>query len=95
MYPPMIFACRKILQRSGKDHTILLVLPMGIYHYKFIVDGEVRYIPDLPCVADETGVVFNLLDVNVSEYSASCLVGWEADLPLARIANCIITAVAS
>ncbi|OIS97687.1 PREDICTED: SNF1-related protein kinase regulatory subunit beta-1 [Nicotiana attenuata] len=55
---------RKILQRSGKDHTILLVLPMGIYHYKFVVDGEVRYIPDLPCVADETGVVFNLLDVN-------------------------------
>ncbi|MCD9561289.1 Beta subunit 1 of SnRK1 [Datura stramonium] len=55
---------RKILQRSGKDHTILLVLPSGIYHYKFIVDGEVRYIPELPCVADETGIVFNLLDVN-------------------------------
>ncbi|XP_055814533.1 SNF1-related protein kinase regulatory subunit beta-1 [Solanum dulcamara] len=55
---------RKILQRSGKDYTILLVLPSGIYHYKFIVDGEVRYIPELPCVADETGVVFNLLDVN-------------------------------
>jgi len=48
-----------------------LVLPSGIYHYKFIVDGEVRYIPELPCVADETGVVFNLLDVNVSENSAS------------------------
>lgn len=55
---------RKILQRSGKDYTILLVLPSGIYHYKFIVDGEVRHIPELPCVADETGVVFNLLDVN-------------------------------
>ncbi|MCD7457587.1 Beta subunit 1 of SnRK1 [Datura stramonium] len=49
---------RKILQRSGKDHTILLVLPSGIYHYKFIVDGEVRYIPELPCVADETGIAF-------------------------------------
>ncbi|PHT66918.1 SNF1-related protein kinase regulatory subunit beta-2 [Capsicum annuum] len=55
---------RKVLQRSGKDYTILLVLPSGIYHYKFIVDGEVRYIPELPCVADETGIVFNLLDVN-------------------------------
>lgn len=66
MYPLMIFACRKVLQRSGKDYTILLVLPSGIYHYKFIVDGEVRYIPELPCVADETGIVFNLLDVNVS-----------------------------
>lgn len=71
MYPLMIFACRKILQRSGKDYTVLLVLPSGIYHYKFIVDGEVRYIPELPCVADETGVVFNLLDVNVSESSVS------------------------
>ena len=71
MYPLMIFACRKILQRSGKDYTVLLVLPSGIYHYKFIVDGEVRYIPELPCVADETGVVFNLLDVNVSESSFS------------------------
>lgn len=55
---------RKILQKSGKDYTILLVLPSGIYHYKFIVDEEVRYIPELPCVADETGIVFNLLDVN-------------------------------
>ncbi|GFZ20595.1 5'-AMP-activated protein kinase beta-2 subunit protein [Actinidia rufa] len=36
---------RKMLQRSGKDHSILLVLPSGIYHYKFIVDGVQRYIP--------------------------------------------------
>ncbi|PSR90106.1 SNF1-related protein kinase regulatory subunit beta-1 like [Actinidia chinensis var. chinensis] len=55
---------RKMLQRSGKDHSILLVLPSGIYHYKFIVDGEQRYIPDLPFVADETGHVCNLLDVH-------------------------------
>ncbi|KAI4308274.1 hypothetical protein L6164_031364 [Bauhinia variegata] len=55
---------RKLLQRSGKDHSILMVLQSGIYHYKFIVDGEQRYIPDLPYVADETGHIFNLLDVN-------------------------------
>nr|GLL31544.1 SNF1-related protein kinase regulatory subunit beta-1 isoform X1 [Ipomoea trifida]GME03632.1 SNF1-related protein kinase regulatory subunit beta-1 [Ipomoea batatas] len=55
---------RKTLQRSGKDHTILLVLPSGVYRYKFIVDGEVRYIPDIPFVADEIGGVCNLLDVN-------------------------------
>ncbi|XP_050203831.1 SNF1-related protein kinase regulatory subunit beta-1 [Mercurialis annua] len=55
---------RKQLQRSGKDCSILLVLPSGIYHYKFIVDGEWRYIPDLPCVADESGNICNLLDVN-------------------------------
>ncbi|KAL0419469.1 UNVERIFIED_CONTAM: SNF1-related protein kinase regulatory subunit beta-1 [Sesamum radiatum] len=55
---------RKILQRSGKDHSILLVLPSGIFRYKFIVDGEVRYIPDLPSETDETGGVCNLLDVH-------------------------------
>jgi hypothetical protein len=57
--------CRKLLQRSGKDHSVLLVLPSGIYHYKFYVDGEWRYIPDLPFVADEMGHVCNLLDVHV------------------------------
>ncbi|XP_073063246.1 SNF1-related protein kinase regulatory subunit beta-1-like [Primulina eburnea] len=55
---------RKILQRSGKDHSILLVLPPGIYCYRFIVDGEVKYAPDLPCDADEMGRHCNLLDVN-------------------------------
>ncbi|KAL6956941.1 galactose metabolism-related protein, partial [Sarracenia purpurea var. burkii] len=57
---------RKTLQRSGKDHSILLVLSLGIYHYSFIVDGERRYTPDLPFVADEMGHVCNLLDVHVS-----------------------------
>ncbi|KAH1066785.1 hypothetical protein J1N35_031772 [Gossypium stocksii] len=55
---------RKMLQRSGKDHSILLVLPSGIYHYKFIVDGEWRYTPDLPFIADEMGRICNLLDVH-------------------------------
>ncbi|CAN0898696.1 SNF1-related protein kinase regulatory subunit beta-1 [Linum grandiflorum] len=55
---------RKLMQRSGKDHSILLVLPSGIFHYKFIVDGEWRYTPDLPFVADEMGRVCNILDVN-------------------------------
>ncbi|CAK9165700.1 unnamed protein product [Ilex paraguariensis] len=55
---------RKPLQRSGKDHSILLVLPSGIYHYKFIVDGELRYIPDLPSTANEMGHACNLLDVH-------------------------------
>ncbi|MFQ6658961.1 hypothetical protein Gotur_028031 [Gossypium turneri] len=50
-------------QRSGKDHSVLLVLPSGIYHYKFIVDGEWRYTPDLPFMADEMGRICNLLDV--------------------------------
>ncbi|KAF3454070.1 hypothetical protein FNV43_RR04517 [Rhamnella rubrinervis] len=55
---------RRQLQRSGKDFAVLMVLPSGVYHYKFIVDGEWRYIPDFPYVADEMGYVCNLLDVN-------------------------------
>lgn len=55
---------RKKLQKSGKDHSILFVLPSGIYHYKVIVDGESKYIPDLPFVADEVGNVCNILDVH-------------------------------
>lgn len=60
------YYCRKILQRSGKDHSVLLVLPSGVFRYKFIVDGEVRHVPDLPSETDEMGRVCNLLDVHVS-----------------------------
>ncbi|KAG2311209.1 hypothetical protein Bca52824_022766 [Brassica carinata] len=55
---------RKKLEKSGKDHSILFVLPSGIYHYKVIVDGERKYIPDLPSVSDETDNVCNILDVH-------------------------------
>ncbi|XP_031501061.1 SNF1-related protein kinase regulatory subunit beta-1-like isoform X2 [Nymphaea colorata] len=70
---------RKPLISTGKDHVILLVLPSGLYQYKFIVDGEWRYIPDLPCVPDDMGCVNNLLEVqeyvpesigNVKEFEA-------------------------
>ncbi|KAJ0974662.1 hypothetical protein J5N97_016627 [Dioscorea zingiberensis] len=57
---------RKALQRSGKDHAIMFVLPSGVYQYKFIVDGQWRYISDLPCIADEMGHMTNLLDVHDS-----------------------------
>ena len=57
---------RKTVQKSGKDHTILLELPSGVYRYRFIVDGERRYLPDLPCETDNVGNIVNLLDVNVS-----------------------------
>jgi len=53
---------RKVLHKSGKDHSVLLVLPSGVYHYRFIVDGEQKYIPDLPHVTDEIGRS-NVLDV--------------------------------
>lgn len=53
-----------MLQRSGKDHALLLVLPPGIFHYRFIVDGESRHMPDLPFVSDEMGNICNVLDVH-------------------------------
>ncbi|MCD7451718.1 SNF1- protein kinase regulatory subunit beta-2 [Datura stramonium] len=54
---------RNLLQRSGKDFTILKVLPSGVYWYRFIIDGQWRCSPDLPCVQDEVGNTYNILDV--------------------------------
>ncbi|KAF2288825.1 hypothetical protein GH714_015961 [Hevea brasiliensis] len=51
------------LQRSGKDYTIMKVLPSGVYQYRFIVDGEWRYIPDFPWAQDDTGKAYNILDL--------------------------------
>lgn len=55
---------RRRLQRSGKDYSILMVLPSGVYHYRFIVDGQWRYSPDLPHTTDEMGQVCNILNVD-------------------------------
>ncbi|WOK95553.1 SNF1-related protein kinase regulatory subunit beta-1-like [Canna indica] len=66
------WSSRKALQTTGKDHSILLVLPSGIYHYKFIVDGELRFVPDLPHMA-ENGYTVNILDV--SDYVPEILEG--------------------
>ncbi|KAL3820838.1 hypothetical protein ACJIZ3_006743 [Penstemon smallii] len=54
---------RNLLQRSGKDFTIMKVLPSGVYQYRFIVDGQWRYSPDLPCDQDESGNPYNILDL--------------------------------
>ncbi|KAF5203811.1 Snf1-related protein kinase regulatory subunit beta-2 like, partial [Thalictrum thalictroides] len=51
------------LQRSGKDFTIMKVLPTGVYQYRFIVDGQWRYVPDLPWAHDDVGNVYNILDL--------------------------------
>lgn len=54
---------RKPLQRSGKDFTIMKVLPSGVYQYRFIVDGQWRYAPEMPWAQDEVGNAFNILDL--------------------------------
>jgi len=42
------------------------MLSSGVHRYRFIVDGERRFIPDLPCETDNMGQVVNLVDVHVS-----------------------------
>ncbi|KAL3521813.1 hypothetical protein ACH5RR_014647 [Cinchona calisaya] len=54
---------RTPLEKSGKDFTIMKVLPSGVYQYRFIVDGQWRYIPDMPWIHDETGNACNILDL--------------------------------
>ncbi|MED6121314.1 SNF1- protein kinase regulatory subunit beta-2, variant 2 [Stylosanthes scabra] len=51
------------LQRSGKDFTIMKVLPSGVYQFRFIVDGQWRYAPDLPWAQDDAGLTYNILDL--------------------------------
>ncbi len=57
---------RQPLQRTGRDFTLIKVLPSGVYQFKFFVDGQWRYSPDLPAVSDDTNNVNNILDVQVS-----------------------------
>ncbi|KAF8082602.1 hypothetical protein N665_0818s0018 [Sinapis alba] len=54
---------RSRLQRSGKDFTIMKVLPSGVYEYRFIVDGQWMHAPELPLARDDAGNTFNILDL--------------------------------
>ncbi|KAL3627275.1 SNF1-related protein kinase regulatory subunit beta-2 [Castilleja foliolosa] len=54
---------RMPLQRSGKDFTIMNVIPSGVYQYRFLVDGEWRYSPDHPWDRDDSGNEYNILDL--------------------------------
>ncbi|GFQ03099.1 snf1-related protein kinase regulatory subunit beta-2 [Phtheirospermum japonicum] len=54
---------RKPLQRSGKDFTIMMVLSSGVYQYRFIVDGQLRYSTDQLWEQDESGNAYNVLDL--------------------------------
>ncbi|KAL0398897.1 UNVERIFIED_CONTAM: SNF1-related protein kinase regulatory subunit beta-2 [Sesamum radiatum] len=54
---------RKPLQKSGKDFTIMKVLPSGVYQYRFLVDGQSRYSPDQPWEQDDSGNAYNILDL--------------------------------
>ena len=58
------WSSRTALQRSGRDFTIMKLLPPGVYQYKFIVDGVWRYAPDQAAMYDEMGNINNVIEVH-------------------------------
>lgn len=48
-------------------------MPKGIHHYKFIVDGDWRFSPDDPTIADEHGNINNVIDTTKIENKAKDL----------------------
>ncbi|CAD8057293.1 unnamed protein product [Paramecium sonneborni] len=59
------------LQRDkGGEFSIVIPLPKGIHHYKFIVDGDWRFSPDDPTTADEHGNINNVIDTTKVENKA-------------------------
>lgn len=66
---PLIVSCisvRELLQNTGEKFVVIKTLPVGIYHYHFIVDGWLVYAPDLPWFCDDSGNAFNILDLQVN-----------------------------
>ena len=62
----IVFCFRELLPGSGKEFSITKVLPLGIYHFRFIVDGQWRNTPELPLIYDNTGCAYNVLDLKVN-----------------------------
>ncbi|XP_062107186.1 SNF1-related protein kinase regulatory subunit beta-2-like [Humulus lupulus] len=58
---------REILQSLGNGFTVVKTLPPGEYQYLFIVDGYLRWAPDLPWICDDLGNAYNVLDLQVCE----------------------------
>ena len=64
---------RHVMQKSGKDYSLVKLLPPGVYQYKFIVDGQWRHDPNLTCMYDDQGNINNVMEVQ--EYIAENLDG--------------------
>lgn len=54
---------RHKLQRTGRNFTVVKLLPPGVYQYKFIVDGEWKYDPNQSTMFDEAGNMNNVIEV--------------------------------
>eukprot|EP00939_MAST-03C_sp_MAST-3C-sp1_P003298 g3298.t1 len=51
------------MQRSGHDFTCIIDLPRGKHAYKFVVDSDMRHDPDVDKAVDESGDIYNVLDL--------------------------------
>ncbi|XP_028805227.1 SNF1-related protein kinase regulatory subunit beta-2 isoform X2 [Neltuma alba] len=61
--PTRLLQNREVLQRVGQIFVAVKTLPVGIYHYRFIVDGFFTYAPEFPWAFDDSGYAYNILDL--------------------------------
>jgi len=57
--------CREALVKVGQHFVIVKTLPISIYYYRFIVDGQWTHVPEFPFDLDDSGYVYNILDLQV------------------------------
>ncbi|XP_058201824.1 uncharacterized protein LOC131316462 isoform X1 [Rhododendron vialii] len=53
-------------KNQARTSRLMKVLPSGVHHNQFIVDGQWRYSPELPHERDELGNIFHVLDLQVN-----------------------------
>lgn len=59
---------REPLLRVDQNFVIVKTLPIGIYHYRFIVDGYLTHAPEFPSASDDSGYGYNILDLQVINF---------------------------
>ncbi|GKV18287.1 hypothetical protein SLEP1_g28691 [Rubroshorea leprosula] len=57
------------LHPLNKDFIITKILLPGVYHYRFIVDGQMTYASELPWNCDNAGIAYNIFDLQESATS--------------------------
>ncbi|XP_047092023.1 uncharacterized protein LOC124703825 isoform X2 [Lolium rigidum] len=62
---------RQQLRMVGCDYHVCLFLAPGVYRYRFIVDGEPRFNPDLPSEINDNDTIVNILVVNGNALDAN------------------------
>ncbi|CAA2981879.1 SNF1-related kinase regulatory subunit beta-2 [Olea europaea subsp. europaea] len=53
----------KRMRRTREEFVVMRKIPAGVYQYRFIVDRQWRYAPDIPWELDGSGNACNILDV--------------------------------